>query len=74
MLTECNKEERGFRRFRLRGLGNVAAEWKLIGADRTPNLHLRKGGCCRVDLAGPAAHPTASLVGWLAPKQLKKLA
>ncbi len=30
------KEQRGFRRFLLRGLGNVAAEWKLICA--THNL------------------------------------
>lgn len=30
------KEGRGFRRFLLRGLGNVAAEWKLICA--THNL------------------------------------
>jgi phosphohistidine phosphatase len=53
-------------------LSAIAAS--LIGAAHTPNLHLRKGGCCRIDLGGPPGRPMASLVWWLTPKQLKKLA
>jgi len=37
------KEQRGFRRFLLRGLGNVAAEWKLICATRNLLKLFRSG-------------------------------
>lgn len=51
-------------------LGQLAAH--LIGA-RTP-LHFKKGGMCRIDLAGLSSKAGGSLVWFVTPKILRKLA
>jgi phosphohistidine phosphatase SixA len=52
------------------GLGELAAH--LIGASHP--LTFKKGGLCRVDLGALAAKKTGSMVWFVTPKVLRKLA
>jgi phosphohistidine phosphatase len=46
----------------------------MIGAGRQAQLSFKKGGCCRIDLEGPAAKSAGLLVWWLTPRLLRAMA
>lgn len=47
---------------------------QLLGASPAANLHLKKGGCCRIALDELSPKPAGRLDWWLGPRILRRLA